>query len=159
MKNDFELISEKELAAIVKKAAMNVAKRVQKDLLTQARKNVQRYYDQYDPYVYERTYQLRDNVTHIGLLNDMSSGNAIDIEVGFQYAGSAGYHEGNASPEWIYNNFLEGIHPNVNKGRVYAPYKYESQNELMEYYADRYLQRKIDSYMQSELITAFSKLK
>lgn len=157
---------EKGVKSAAKTAIKNTAKKVQKDLLAQARKNVQAYYDQYDPDVYERTYDLKKSIIHPGIFNEISSGNTIEIDVGFQYD-SMGPHEfrggsqkygGSADPEWIFENFLEGIHPRTTKNYAYDPLKKDSQDELMQEFVDRNLQNKIYTYMQKELITALSKL-
>lgn len=154
------------LRSIVVEASKKAAKKIQKDLVAEARKNIAKYYDQYDPDVYERTYDLQKTVIHRGFLNDNSTKNTINLEIGFYYdsmgphtlRGGSSKYNGNADPEWILDNFVEGIHPRTTKGYVYDPYQAESQNELMDKFVDRTMEKKIDKYMQSELIRAISRL-
>lgn len=159
MANKFELMSEGELRSLVTGAAERAAKKIQKDLLAQARKNVQAYYDQYDPDVYVRTFNLRDHVNHIPILQNNSSGNSISFTVGFEYDGSQmrDYPDGGDSA-WVFENFLEGVHPRTSKGREYFPIKDISQNQLMDEWVDANINNKISKYMQTEIISAFSKL-
>jgi hypothetical protein len=156
----FDFVSEAELIAIVTRAMSNVAKRVQKDLLAQARKNIKEYYAQYNPDVYDRTFNLGNNVKHLPILINSSGGNSISFKVGFQYDGSGigGYPDGRAEPSWVFNNFLKGVHPKTTKGYEYVPETYMSQNEMMDNFVNSKLQNKIDSYIQSELMAALSKL-
>lgn len=146
--NDFE--QNAKFAA--QRAVANVAKKVQKDLLRQARKNILKYYAQYDPDYYKRTYNLQNGVVHYGFINNLSGGNTITYEVGFEYdnPGMSEYDTGTFSAATVFENFLAGEHPPVASGK--------SQNELMEEYVDQNLEGKIESYMQSELIAALSKL-
>lgn len=152
MASNFDLISEAELRSLVTGAVERAAKKAQGDLLAEARRNVQKYYDQYDPDVYVRTYNLKNGVDHIPIFRKSSSGGLISFEVGFQYDGSkmGGYADG-GDPAIVFENFLAGEHPNT---FVHG----KSQDELMDWYVDKYLEKKIDGYMQSELIAALSKL-
>lgn len=155
----FDLIDESQLTAIIVGAVERVAKKVQKDILVAARRNVQKYYAQYDPDVYIRTDNLRNNVDHIPILIQSSSGNSISFEVGFQYDGSKiGAYADGGDPAMVFANFLDGVHPRTGKGREYYPRVDISQNQLMDEYVDQYLGKKIDGYMQSELIAALSRL-
>jgi len=162
MANKFELMSEGELRSLVTGAAERAAKKIQKDLLAQARKNVQAYYDQYSPDIYERTFNLRDHVNHIPILQNNSSGNNISFTVGFEWDGSQmqEYKYG-GNLEVVFSNFLEGIHPKAisRKKREYT-YSAETDPQLamMNKFADEKVNNKIHEYMQTELISAFSKL-
>lgn len=152
MATNFDLISERELRSLVSGAVERAAKKVQGDLLMEARRNIQKYYDQYDPDIYIRTDNLRNGVDHIPILRKGSSGSLISFEVGFQYDGSKmGAYPDGGDPVIVFKNFLDGIHPNT---FVHG----KSQDELMDWYVDKYLGKKIDGYMQSELIAALSKL-
>lgn len=154
------------LRSVVIEASENAAKKIQKDLIVEARKNIQKYYDQYDPDVYERTYDLQKTVIHRGFINNNSTNDTIDFEVGFYYdsigphtlRGGSSKYNGNADPEWIFDNFVEGIHPRTTKGYIYDPYQAESQNEMMDKFVDKTMENKINKYMQTELIRAISRL-
>ena len=71
---------EKDVKTAAQKAIKNTAKRVQNDLLREARKNIKEYYAQYDPDVYERTYDLEKSIFHPKIFNEISSGNTIEID-------------------------------------------------------------------------------
>lgn len=149
---------EKNVKSAARTAIKNTAKRVQNDLLREARKNIQKYYDQYDPDVYDRTFNLRDHANHIPIFQNNSSGNISSFTVGFQYDGSQmGEYADGGDPVWVFENFLEGVHPRTTNGREYYPLKDISQNQMMDEYVDGYLQNKIYTYMQKELIAALSK--
>ena len=156
---------EKNVKSAARTAIKNTAKRVQNDLLREARKNIKEYYAQYDPDVYERTYDLEKSIFHTKIFNQISSGDTIEIDVGFKYdsmgphtfRGGSQKYGGSADPEWIFENFLEGIHPRTTTGYEYYPIKDISQNQLMDEYVNNKLQNKIYTYMQKELIAALSK--
>lgn len=155
-----------DLRSIVVEASKNAAKKIQKDLIVKARENIQKYYGQYDPDVYERTYDLRNTVIHRGFINDNSTSDTINLEIGFYYdsmgphtvRGGSSKYNGNADPEWILDNFVEGIHPRTSKNYIYNPYQAESQNEMMDKFVDKTMENKINKYMQSELVRAISRL-
>lgn len=155
MANNIESIFnefERNARNVTKKAMSNVSKKIQKDLLLQARKNIVAYYAQYNPDFYERTGNLKSGVVHYGFINDLSNNNEFSYEVGFKYdnPGMSEYGTGTFSAATVFENFLAGQHPPVLSSK--------SQNEMMEEYVDNNLENKINSYMQSELIAALSKL-
>ena len=155
MANNIEAIFnefERNAKYATKKAINNVSKKIQKDLLLQARKNILAYYAQYNPDFYERTDNLKTGVVHYGFINDLSNNNIFSYEVGFKYdnSGMSEYNTGTFSAAMVFENFLAGEHPPVASGK--------SQNEMMEEYVDKNLENKINAYMQSELIAALSKL-
>lgn len=155
MANNIESIFnefERNARYATKKAISNVSKKIQKDLLFQARKNIMAYYAQYDPDFYERTWNLKSGITHYGFINDLSNDSEFSYEVGFKYdnSGMSEYKTGTFSATTVFENFLAGKHPPVLSSK--------SQNEMMEEYVDKTLENKINSYMQSELIVALSKL-
>lgn len=174
-------------------AIKNAGKQVQKDVCDQAEKNLQAYYKSYSPKRYKRTNRLRRAI--LPYYADKSNSKNICIEVGVQYKSSAltgayksnsWYHQGgdnwvsriggglnyNSSnngipqPEWILNNFWEGIHPvtKVTKGLdgelqyvydyAYSPVKTESQFSLMEKFYNTVLKDKIGDYVNSAIENA-----
>lgn len=175
-------------------AIKNASKQVQRDVCEQAEKNLQTYYKSYSPKRYERTNRLRRAI--LPYYADKSNSKNICIEVGVQYKSSAltgayksnswyhksggdwvsrtngnfnfnGSNNGIPQPEWILNNFWEGIHPvtkyigwlDEDSGRerrdyVYDPVKTESQFSLMEKFYNTVLKDKIGDYVNSAIENA-----
>jgi hypothetical protein len=175
-------------------AIKNASKQVQKDVCEQAEKNLKAYYQSYSPKRYERTNRLRRAI--LPYYADRSNANNICIEIGVQYKSSAltgayksnsFYHQGgdnwvsrtsggfnfNSSnngipqPEWILNNFWEGIHPTTKfvgwideesgcerREYVYSPVQTESQFSLMEKFYNTVLKDKIGDYVNSAIENA-----
>lgn len=167
-------------------AIKNASKQVQKDVCEQAEKNLKTYYQSYSPTMYRRTNTLRRAI--LPYYADRSNSKNICIEVGVQYKSGAlvgayksnsWYHKsggnwigrdsgnfnfnsqsnGIPQPDWILNNFLEGVHPvtKTTKTRdgktryVYSPVETESQYTLMKNFFDTVLVRKIDSYVSAAI--------
>ena len=165
-------------------ASKNVARKIKNDIYNQALKNLEIYYANYDPDVYERTYNLKNAIrSHY---QDDSTDTKISIEVGViydennlrAYASNSWYHQngeswvsrdstsfdwesqsnGTPSPEWILDNFLHGIHPRTTTGYSYAPVTDpKSQIQLMEEFIDNEIPKKIDEYMNQELLREFTR--
>ncbi len=171
-------------------AIKNASKQVQKDVCEQAEKNLKAYYRSYTPRIYKRTNRLRRAI--LPYYADRSNSKNICIEVGVQYKSSAltgayksnsFYHKngddwvsrdsnnfnfnssgnGIPQPEWILNNFWEGIHP-VTKvvklmdgdvrdayGYIYTPVQTESQFSMMEKFYNNVLKDKINDYVSSAI--------
>lgn len=175
-------------------AIKNASKQVQKDVCEQAEKNLKAYYASYNPKIYKRTNRLRRAI--LPYYADKSNSKNICIEVGVQYNSGAlvgayksnsWYHQsgdkwisrndesfnfnssgnGIPQPEWILNNFWEGIHPvtkfigwfDEDSGREYRDYAYdtvqtESQYSMMEKFYNTTLKNKIDGYVASAIENA-----
>ena len=174
-------------------AIKNASKQVQKDVCEQAEKNLKAYYASYNPKIYKRTNRLRRAI--LPYYADKSNSKNICIEVGVQYNSGAlvgayksnsWYHQsgdkwvgvgsdnfnfnssgnGIPQPEWILNNFWEGIHPvtKVVKGLdgelgytydyMYSPVETESQYSMMERFYNTVLKDKIDGYVTSAIENA-----
>lgn len=167
----------KDCQAIAVEAVKNAASKTQKDILKEADDYLQRYYTNYPkPKQYKRTYQLKNSIKPI--FEDKSGKNGISIEVGVEYNSGAlknyysnsWYHQtgthwisrdsgdfdfdsqnnGIPEPEWIMNNFLEGIHP-------WAQEDNESTNSLMKEFFDVQLAGRIEKYVQEELFAAIAR--
>ena len=135
---------------------------------------LQKYYTNYTPKRYNRTHRLKRAI--LPYWADKTGKNGISIEVGVQYKSSAlkGAYRSNSSwhqsgdtwrsvtdrskfssdngipePEWILNNFLEGVHP-------WAQTDGESTNSLMEEFFDNELPNRINQYVQDELFAAIT---
>ena len=164
----------KDCQAVATEAVKNAVKKVQDDVIKEAESYLQKYYDNYHPKRYKRTYQLQKSITPV--LEDHSSSSGISIEVGVEYDSSklkGAYHSnsrwhqsgdiwrsvtdkskfssdnGIPEPEWIMNNFLEGIHP-------WAQTDNESTDLLMKKFFDTQLPERINQYVQNELFNAIT---
>ena len=164
----------KDCQAIAAEAVKNAAKKVQDDVLKEAENYLQKYYSNYSPKRYKRTYSLQKAITPI--LEDKSNGKAISIEVGVEYDSSKlkGIYHSNSrwhqsgdvwrsvtdyskfssnngipEPGWILNNFLEGIHP-------WAQTDAESTDSLMKEFFDTQLSNRIQQYVQDGLFNAIT---
>lgn len=165
-------------------ATKNVTKKIKDDMYKQALRNLEIYYSNYDPDVYDRTYNLQNAIrSHY---QDSSTKEKISIEVGIvydannlnTYSSNSWYHQngdtwvsrndesfdwnsqanGTPSPEWILDNFLHGIHPRTTTGYSYAPITDpKSQIQLMEEFINNEIPKKIDTYMNQELLREFTR--
>jgi hypothetical protein len=174
----------KSARAISIRVAKDTAKKIGKDLHKKALENIEIYYRNYDPDVYDRTYNLRNVVKPY--YKDTSSGQTVCIDVGVvydstcleKYSSNSWYHQsgsewvsrndsnfdfegqgnGVPDPEWIFENFWNGIHPRTTTSYEYAPIKDpKSQKQLMEEFIDNEVPEKVEKYMNDALIREFSK--
>lgn len=165
----------KDCQDIAVEAVNNAAKKTQDDIIKEADDYLQKYYSNYTPKRYKRTYQLKNAIKPI--IEDYSTGASLSVEVGVEYDASAlkGAYKSNSrwhqsggawktvtnytdfsadngipEPEWIMNNFLEGVHP-------WAQDDGESTNSLMEEFFDVQLADRIEKYVQEELFAAITR--
>lgn len=158
--------------SVAVEAVKNAAKKTQADIIREANNYLQQYYDNYTPKQYKRTGRLKRAI--LPYWADRSNKDKISIEVGVQYKSSAlkGAYRSNSpfhqsgnewkvvtdhsyvtsdngipEPEWILENFLEGVHP-------WAQDDKESTNSLMEDFFETQLPSHIDQYVQEELFNA-----
>lgn len=164
----------KDCQTIAVEAVKNAAKKTQDDILKEADSYLQKYYNNYKPKHYRRTYQLKNVITPV--FEDSSGKNGISVEVGVEYNSSklkGVYHSkspwhqsgdiwrsvtdyskfssdnGIPEPDWIMNNFLEGIHP-------WAQTDSESTDSLMKDFFDTQLPNRIEQYVQDELFSTIT---
>lgn len=164
----------KDCKAVAVEVVKNAAKKTQNDIIKEADNYLQRYYNNYKPKKYKRTYQLHKSI--IPVFKDKTKGGSISIEVGVEYNSSmlkglyksnSRFHEtgdvwrvvtdhshvtsdnGIPEPEWIMGNFLEGVHP-------WAQDDSESTNSLMEEFFETQLPNRINQYVQEELFNAIA---
>jgi len=191
MAKDFNKIFDdilNDATSVAVAAIKNASKQVQKEVCEQAEKNLQNYYKSYSPKRYKRTNSLRRAI--LPYYADRSNSKNICIEVGVQYKSSAlvgayrsnsWYHQGGddwisrddegfdwnsrnngiPQPDWILENFLEGIHPVTKVGKevdeydyIYSPVKTKSQSSLMEKFFNKVLIHKIDGYVSAAIESA-----
>jgi hypothetical protein len=175
----------KDCQTIAVEAVKNAAKKAQKDILDEAKSYLQKYYANYTPTSYPRTYQLKNAI--VPVFEDKSSKGGISIEVGVEYdsgnlkgcyRSNSRFHQAgdawkvvtdhsnvtndNGIPEsgWILDNFIEGIHPRTERvggSYIYSPQEDgESTRTLMEEFFDMQLPNRINKYVQDELFTAIT---
>lgn len=175
--------AENELRKTIKLAA----NKIQKDVYEKAKKDLQSYYDNYTPSMYDRQNKLRRAI--LPYYADRSNSKSITIEVGVQYNASAligayrsnsWYHQGGdkwygrdsgidfnsqnngiPEPDWILDNYLEGIHPftriektpNGKREYIYTPIEdKDSPTKLMEQFIETELPDKINDYIYESFI-------
>ena len=164
----------KDCQAIAAEAVKNAAKAAQQDIVKEANRTMVKYYENYKPKRYKRTYNLHKAITPI--FEDHSTAQKISFEIGVEYDSSKlkGYHKSNSwyhqngdvwnpvtertlsqdngipEPEWILGNFLEGIHP-------WAQQDSESPNTLMENFFDNELPNRVNKYIQDHLFDIITK--
>lgn len=172
----------KDCQIIAVEAVKSAAKKTQTDIVKEANNYLQKYYDSYRPKQYERTYALRRAI--MPYWADRTGKNGIAIEVGVQYDSGAlkgayrsnsWYHKsgdkwidrmrgdfnfnspnnGIPEPDWILNNFLEGIHKWGDEEGEYQQDS-ESTNSLMREFFDSQLPNRINQYVQNELFNAIA---
>lgn len=164
----------KDCQAIAVEAVKKAAKKTQDDIIKEANTYLQKYYSSYSPKIYKRTYRLKRAI--FPFWADKSGKGGASIEVGVKYDSGAlkgayrsnsWYHQsgdawrsvvdgqgfgtenGIPEPDWILNNFLEGIHP-------WAQTDGESTDSLMRKFFDTQLPNRIEQYVQNELFNAIA---
>ena len=164
----------KDCQKIAIEAVKNAAKKTQADIIKEANDYLKQYYANYKPKQYKRTYRLKRAI--LPFWADRTSKNGISIEVGVQYKSSAlvGAYKSNSrfhqsgntwrsvtdysrlttdngipEPDWVLNNFLEGVHP-------WAQDDATSTNSLMIDFFENQLPNRIEQYVQDELFTAIT---
>ena len=76
----------KDCKAVAVEVVKNAAKKTQNDIIKEADNYLQRYYNNYKPKKYKRTYQLHKSI--IPVFKDKTKGGSISIEVGVEYNSS-----------------------------------------------------------------------
>lgn len=165
----------KDYEAIAMDAIKDAAHKGQKDIMDEAKKYLNKYYKNYKPKMYKRTYRLKRAI--IPYWSDRSNGKKILISIGVQYNAAAlkgayrsnsPYHQygdewisvsksnkrafsadyGIPEPTWILDNYLAGIHP-------WAKTDSEGTYDLMSKFFDDELPRHIEEYISGSLVNAF----
>lgn len=165
-------------------AAKQTTKRIANDMHKEALKGLEYYYKNYDPDVYERTYNLKNAIRPY--FKDTSTDKKINVEIGIVYdesyletykSKSWRHQSGNdwisreddgfdwdsgnngvPEPDWILENFLRGIHPRTTVGYAYAPVQDpKSQIQIMNDFINDKVQILMDEYMNTALLREFTK--
>ena len=180
----------KDCQTIAAEAVKNAAKKVQDDVLNETKSYLQLYYSNYKPKCYKpRSEQLQKSITPVLEDHSSNSGISIEVGVEYDsgklkgaYHSNSRWHQsgdtwhiittdrrkngpfssdnGIPAPEWIMDNFLEGIHPITEKNGndyIYNPKKdKESTDSLMKQFFDTQLPNKINQYIQTELFNVIA---
>ena len=170
---------EKDFVELSKTAARNAATKAQKDIAEKADKFIDEYYASYKPAWYNRKKHLYKLVQKYYQERQLKKG--IVIEFGVEYSASKirGLHKsysywhqrggewksrassgfnfdtgdnGIPEPEWITENFLEGIHPSGKLGDDNGIRNAQSPDEKMQKFFDKELSDLISTYMNRYLL-------
>ena len=150
---------EKLINKATETAVIETGKKIREKLRDQARLGVARYYAQYNPYIYERTDNLRRNVKHrrlpLQIERNVDSPSCI---VGIEYHGwedMEPYKYGSFTTEQVFENFWEGEHRNALESRIKS--EFISQTEMMDRFVDRpKFKQDIENIMQQEFMRALN---
>lgn len=174
---------EKDFVKLAKAAAKNAAEKAQKDIRAKADEFIDDYYDEWQPDFYKRKYALYNLVE--GVYKERETSKGIEIEFGVKYNASniAGVHESNSwyrqsgtnwiprlsrdfdfdsqnngipQAPWIMDKFLHGIHPSGYIGDS-GGMKFKSSDAKMQSFFDKTLNKRLQSYMNDELMRAVRK--
>lgn len=170
---------EKDFVELYKNAARNAATKAQKDIAKKADQFIKEYYDSYSPKWYRRKYHLYKLVQKYYREDKLKHG--IMIEFGVEYSASkirglhksysdwhqsgnewrsralAGFNfdsrdNGIPQPEWITENFLEGIHPSGKLGDNEGIRDAQSPDEKMQRFFNRELGDLVSTYISKYLL-------
>lgn len=142
----------KDQKKVIKKAAEEATEQAKKDLYANAVSCLVKYYEDYDPTSYNRTYSLIDSfVPYANPVKETAAGFVCTAGVLFDenriantYAGSEIYTPTDA--EWIIANFLSGIHPRTDGSTVVGGGNYEYEKYQGSFVPAEEMQKFIDKY-------------
>lgn len=159
----------KDSKKIAIKAVSNAAQQIKKDIVEIAKTCLQKYYDNYDPKVYERTHQLHKAIKPVYI--NHTTRNNISFEVGVEYDSlmlknlyhsNSQYHQSGSKwvsvkslpavgsnfgvPEhgWILFNYLTGVHPWGSQDKI------STDKRLKEYVYNK-AEARINKYISSSM--------
>lgn len=133
--------------AIALEAVEDAAHKGQEDIIKEAKKYLQYYYDSYDPKHYIRQHNLKNAITPI--FNNKSIGGNIAIEIGVEYIPENlnGLYKGVSDPTFILDNFLIGEHGGAQRD-------FNGTYTLMPNFYDNELQNIISKHVQNSLFNS-----
>lgn len=142
----------KDYKKAFKVAAQEASEAARDDLYANAVSCLVRYYEDYDPTSYNRTYSLMDSfVPYVNPVREngdillCSAGVEFDsTRIANTYYGSETYSP--VDSDWIIANFLAGIHPRTNGSSVVGGGNYESETYYGSFIPAEEMQKFIDSY-------------
>lgn len=116
----------------IEKAAKEATEKAKNDIEVKAYSLLLDYYNEYTPTSYDRTYNLSECFMPYG--KTTVNGDTISCDMGIIYDASklAGQYSGSeiytpTDPEWIIDNYLQGIHPRTNGSVVPGGGNYENE--------------------------------
>lgn len=142
----------KDYKKAFKVAAEEATEQAKKDLYENSVSCLVRYYEDYDPTSYNRTYSLMESfvpyanpVLEHGDKLVCSAGVLFDSDrITGMYNGSEIYSP--TDGEWIIANFLAGIHPRTDGSPVVGGGNYENEKYYGNFVPSEEMQKYIDSY-------------
>lgn len=145
----------KDYKKAFKVAAQEASETAKDDLYANAVSCLVRYYEDYDPTSYNRTYSLMDSfVPYVNPVHEMSDTLICSAGVEFDSDRIAGTYYGSEiySPtdsDWIIANFLVGIHPRTDGSSIIGGGDYENQKYYGSFVPAEEMQRYIDGYWRT----------
>jgi hypothetical protein len=142
----------KDYKKAFKVAAQEASEAARDDLYANAVSCLERYYNDYKPESYNRTYSLMDSfVPYVNPVQERGDELLCSAGVEFDPIGIAGTYYGSeiyspTDPEWIIANFLAGIHPRTDGSQVVGGGNYEDQKYYGDFVPAEEMQRYIDRY-------------
>lgn len=135
-----------------KVAAQEASAAARDDLYANAVSCLVRYYEDYDPTSYNRTYNLMNSfVSYVNPVREKGDSLLCSAGVEFDpnlisntYYGSAIYSP--TDSDWIIANFLAGIHPRTNGSTIVGGGNYENEVYYGSFVPAEEMQRFIDRY-------------
>lgn len=142
----------KDYKKAMKVAAQEATKKAKEDIYAHSVSCLVRYYEDYDPESYNRTYSLLNSfvpyenpVVESGDSLLCSAGVEFDPDrIAFAYYGSEIYSPTDA--EWVISNFLSGIHPRTNGSTIPGGGNYENEKYQGSFVPSEEMQSFIDRY-------------
>jgi hypothetical protein len=142
----------KDYKKAFKVAAEEATEQAKKDLYENSVSCLVRYYEDYDPTSYNRTYSLMESfvpytnpVSEQGDMLICSAGVLFDPDrITGMYDGSEIYSP--TDGEWIIANFLAGIHPRTDGSPIVGGGNYEDEKYYGSFVPAEEMQKYIDSY-------------
>ena len=142
----------KDYKNVFKKAAEEATEQTKEDIYANAVSCLQKYYEDYSPTSYNRTYSLMDSfVSYANPVQKVGDSLLCSAGVEFDSSRIANVYYGSEiySPtdsEWIIENFLAGIHPRTNGSPVVGGGNYEYEKYYGNFVPVEEMQKYIDSY-------------
>lgn len=142
----------KDYKKAFKVAAQEATEQAKKDLYENSVSCLVRYYEDYDPTSYNRTYSLMESfvpyarsVSEQGDVLVCSAGVIFDPDrIANTYYGSEIYSP--TDGEWIIANFLAGIHPRTDGSPIVGGGNYENEKYYGSFVPAEEMQKYIDNY-------------
>jgi hypothetical protein len=140
----------KDYKKAIRTAAQEATEKARDDLHANAVSCLVKYYEDYDPTSYNRTYHLIDSfVPYASPVQETAGGFECAAGVEFDptrifYVGSKQYNP--ADSEWILENFWNGIHPRTDGSRIVGGGNYEAEKHQGSFVPSEEMQKFIDNY-------------